>query len=245
MPPPSTQRRMDEELRRVKWPILSAISGKGRPEPVRNNAVLVTSALPSEGKSFIALNLALNIARDKETRVILVDGDVARPALTPAFGLDDAKGLNDVLSGSVAEFEDVLYSTNVEGLMFMPAGQWDDQSPEFFAGSRMSDIVQKLCRFVGGGVVLVDSPPLLATNEAQVASRYVGQVLMVVRADHTEQRAVLDAQALIDSGTTVQAVLNCVEPSLMSRYYGNHYYEYGKYYDAERAAKSGKNPRDS
>jgi Mrp family chromosome partitioning ATPase len=75
--------------------------------------------------------------------------------------------------------------------------------------------------------VILDSPPLLATNEAQVATQYVGHVLMVVRADRTEQRAVLDALALIDKSVQVSAVLNGVEASLLSRYYGQYYYGYG------------------
>ena len=65
--------------------------------PARNNVVLVTSALPGEGKTFTSLNLALSIVRDREMRVVLVDGDVARPGLTPALGLEGRPGLNDAL----------------------------------------------------------------------------------------------------------------------------------------------------
>jgi len=91
----------------------------------------------------------------------------------------------------------------------------------------MPQIIQDLGDRVGNGIVILDSPPLLATNEAQVATRYVGHVLMVVRADRTEQRAVLDALALIDKSAQVSAVLNGVEASLLSRYYGQYYYGYG------------------
>ena len=84
-----------------------------------------------------------------------------------------------------------------------------------------------MSRRVGNGVVILDSPPLLATNEAQAATRFVGQVLLVVRADDTEQQAVLDAIALVDKSTPVSAVLNRVEASLLSRYYGQYYYGYG------------------
>ena len=73
-------------------------------------------------------------------------------------------------------------------------------------------------------MIIFDSPPLLATNEAQAATRYAGLVLVVVRADTTEQRAVLDALALVDKSTPVMAVLNHVRPSIVSRYYGQYYY---------------------
>jgi Mrp family chromosome partitioning ATPase len=81
--------------------------------------------------------------------------------------------------------------------------------------------------------VIFDSPPLLATNEAQVATRFAGQVLMVVRAESTQQRAVLDALALVDHDVPVSAVLNNCKPSLLSTYYGQYYY--GKAYGYGRA----------
>jgi Mrp family chromosome partitioning ATPase len=166
-----------------------------------------------EGKTFTSLNLALSIARDREMRVILVDGDVARPGLTPTLGLADYRGLNDVLEDQDLDVSEVTYQTSVAGLFFVPAGKWHDQSPEFFAGARMQQVLEAFSQRAGPGVVIFDSPPLLATNEAQGASRYAGQVLLVVRADYTEQRAVLDAISLIDKLTPVCAVLNRVEAS--------------------------------
>lgn len=228
MPPLTSQLRVNEELRRIKWPLLKAIAGRGAlAPPLRNNVVLITSAMPSEGKSFTALNLALSIARDRDMRVVLVDGDVARPALTPALGLDEREGLNDVLEDPDRDVNDVIYRTSVEGLFFVPAGKWHDYSPELFSGPRMEQVLTNLSHRAGNGVVLLDSPPLLATNEAQAATGFVGQVLLIVRADHTEQRAVLDALALVDKSTPVNAVLNRVEPSIVSKYYGQYYYGYG------------------
>lgn len=223
-------RQIDEEMRRIKWPLLAAIAGRGGVTPARNNIIQVTSALPAEGKTFTSLNLALSIAKDREMRVILVDGDVARPGLTPTLGLSDHRGLNDALDNDSLEVSDITYQTTVPGLFFVPAGKWHEQSPEFFAGNRMQQVLEQLSRRAGQGVVIFDSPPLLATNEAQVASRYAGQVLLVVRADHTEQRAVLDAIALVEKPTPVSAVLNRVEASAISKYYGQYYYGYGYRY---------------
>ena len=227
-------------MRRLKWPLLSALSGRGGGPVARNNVVLVTSAEPSEGKSFTSLNLALSIVRDREMRVILVDGDVALPGLTPALDLEGAPGLNDVLDDPDMDINDVIYRTTVDGLMFVPAGKWHEHSPELIAGSRMPQIVQELGRRVGNGIVILDSPPLLATNEAQAATRYVGHVLMVVRADRTEQRVVMDALALVDQSTPVSAVLNGVEASMLSKYYGQYYYGYG----AKGYGKYGHRPQD-
>ena len=217
----------EDEIRRIKWPLLNAIAGRDGATPTRNNVILVTSALPGEGKTFTSLNLALSIVRDREMRVILVDGDVARPGLTPTLGLEGRPGLNDVLDDTSLDVSEVTYQTDVEGLFFIPAGKWHEHSPEFFAGSRMPQIIEDLSRRVGNGVIILDSPPLLATNEAQAATRFVGQVLLVVRADDTEQQAVQDAIALVDKSTPISAVLNRVQASALSRYYGQYYYGYG------------------
>jgi Mrp family chromosome partitioning ATPase len=218
--------QVEDEIRRIKWPLLKAIEGSEGVTPARNNLVLVTSALPGEGKTFTSLNLALSIVRDREMRVVLVDGDVAKPGLTPTLGLEGRPGLNDALEDTNRDISSVTYMTDVEGLYFVPAGTWNPHSPEFFAGSRMPQLMEALSQRVGRGVVIFDSPPLLATNEAQVATRFAGQVLIVVRADETEQRAVLDAIALVDKDVPVSAVLNRCKPSLLSRYYGQYYYGY-------------------
>jgi exopolysaccharide/PEP-CTERM locus tyrosine autokinase len=227
LPSAAMARQTEDEIRRIKWPLLKAIAGHEGAAPTRNNVILVTSAVPNEGKTFMSLNLALSIVRDREMRVILVDGDVARPGLTPTLGLEGRPGLNDVLDDASLDVSEVTYRTDVEGLFFIPAGKWHEHSPEFFAGSRMPQIFEAMSRRVGNGVIILDSPPLLATNEAQAATRFVGQVLLVVRADDTEQQAVQDAIALVDKSTPINAVLNRVQASAMSRYYGQYYYGYG------------------
>jgi exopolysaccharide/PEP-CTERM locus tyrosine autokinase len=226
-------RQIEEEMRRIKWPVLNAIEGREGSQAARNNVVLVTSAVPGEGKTFTSLNLALSIVRDRESRVVLVDGDVARPGLTPALGLEGRPGLNDVLDDTNLDVSSVTYQTDVPGLFFVPSGRWHQQSPEFFSGSHMAKLIDELSRRVGNGVIIFDSPPLLATNDAQALTRYAGQVLLVVRSDDTEQQAVLDALALVDKSALVHAVLNRVSPSMISRYYGQFYYGYG--YGAEHA----------
>jgi receptor protein-tyrosine kinase len=214
-------------MRRIKWPLLGAISGRSGCGPARNNVIVVTSALPGEGKTFTALNLALSIVRDRELRVILVDADVERPGLTPALGLERSPGLNDVLEDTGSDVSSVTYQTDVEGLLVVPAGKWHAQAPEFFAGSRMPQIIQDLIRRVGNGIIVIDSPPMLATDEAQIVTRYAGQVLFVVKADETHQRAVCDAIALVDQSATISAVLNRVQYSGLSSYYGQYHYGYG------------------
>ena len=226
--PEALTHQTEEEFRRIKWPLLNAIAHREGARPAANNMVLVTSAIPGEGKTFNALNLALSIARDRELEVLLVDGDVAQPSLTASLGLTGRPGVTNLLRDTTMVLADVVYSTNIPQLEVVPAGVRQDNAAELLAGARMQAVVDQLCARVSSGVVIVDSPPVLATNEAQVITRYAGQVLMVVRADSTEQRVLTEALSLIDKSRPVSAVLNSVEPSLVSRYYSHYYYGYGR-----------------
>lgn len=218
----------EEEFRRIKWPVLNTIFGREGAAPAVNNVVLVTSAIPGEGKTFNALNLALSLAREPDLDVLLVDGDVAQPALTRTLGLSDERGLTDLLADQSLDASAVIYRTSIERLYVVPAGSRRDNSPELLASSRMASVMADLSNRTSPGVVLFDSPPILATNEAQVLSRYAGQILMVVMADSTEQRVVTEALALLDRSKPINAVLNRVESSLVSRYYSHYYYGYGR-----------------
>jgi len=226
--PEALSHQTEEEFRRIKWPVLGAIVGREGVPPAPNNIVLVTSAIPGEGKTFNALNLALSIAREPDLQVLLVDGDVAQPALSGSLGLSGKPGLTDLIADPSLDPGSVTHSTSVERLYVLPAGSRRDNSPELLASSRMAEVMGQLSSRITPGVVLFDSPPILATNEAQVLSRYAGQILMVVMADATEQRVVTEALALLDRSKPVSAVLNRVESSLVSRYYSHYYYGYGQ-----------------
>ena len=225
--PEALAHQTEEEFRRIKWPLLNAILGRAE-GPVANNVVLITSAIPGEGKTFNALNLALSMAREPDFEVLLVDGDVAQPALTGCLGLAGKPGLTDLVADLRLDPAQLIHPTSIERLYVMPAGSRRDNSPELLASARMATVIAELSSRASPGVVLFDSPPVLATNEAQVLSRYAGQILMVVMADSTEQRVVTEALALLDRSKPVSAVLNRVEPSLVSRYYNHYYYGYGK-----------------
>jgi protein-tyrosine kinase len=226
--PETLSHRTEEEFRRIKWPLLNAIAHREGAGPADNNIVLVTSAIPGEGKTFNALNLALSIARDRDMEVLLVDGDVAQPSLTASLGLSGRPGITNLLRDTTLQLDDIVYATNIPQLEVVPAGVRHDNAAELLASARMAAVVEQLCARASPGVVIVDSPPVLAANEAQVMTRYAGQVLMVVRADSTEQRVLAEALTLIDRSRPVSAVLNRVEPSLVSRYYSHYYYGYGR-----------------
>src|SRR5690606_32507738 len=114
--PDAARSNLADELRVVKRPLLRNAAGKGA-TPVRNaNLIMITSAVPGEGKSFTAANLAMSIATELDHTVLLVDADVARPSLPEIFGLPPGKGLLDVLVEPELDLSQVMLRTNVEKL---------------------------------------------------------------------------------------------------------------------------------
>jgi receptor protein-tyrosine kinase len=202
-----------EEFRRIKWPLLDSALGRSGSGAVaaENNLILITSAMAEEGKSFTAVNLAGAIGRERDCRAILVDADLSRPKLTEALGLVGRKGLSNLLADESLSIGDVLYETSVEGLLFVPSGAIDERGPELLASRRMAQVGSELSQWVQDGVVLFDSSPLLLSNESQVLSRLVGQVVLVVRAGVTEQRMVREAIGLLDRTKLISTVLNDVQ----------------------------------
>jgi capsular exopolysaccharide synthesis family protein len=188
----------------------------------RGNLLLVTSAVPGEGKSFVSLNLALSIAAERDCRVLLVDADPAKARISQLFGAADRAGLTELVGDERRAADSVILDTNVPGLQFLPSGRVDSRSPELFASRRAESCLKELAGRNPDQMIVLDSPPLLATSEAQVLSRTAGQVLLVVRADSTTQSALMHAIALLEAGAKVRCVLNQISSSL----FGGHYYAY-------------------
>jgi protein-tyrosine kinase len=233
-----------DEFRRIKWPLLEHALGRASAGGVaaENNLVLITSALAEEGKSFTALNLAGTIGRERDCRAILVDADLSSPKITEALGLADRKGLHDLLADDSLTLADVVYPLDIEGLLFVPAGRGSDLGPELLASRRMAHVCVELSKWVADGVVLFDSSPLLLSNESQVLSRLVGQVLLVVRADFTEQKLVREAIGLLDRTKIISTVLNNVQRTGLGDDPGTYGYGYG-YGSRKRYGTSGNGKR--
>jgi exopolysaccharide/PEP-CTERM locus tyrosine autokinase len=221
LPPTEHANVIAEEFRRIKWPLVAAATGKGGTTRLpRGNLLLVTSAVPGEGKSFISMNLALSVASERDCRVLLIDADTAKARTTRLCGLIDRPGLTDLLSDETRNIDDLILDSGIPGLEVLPAGRADPRSPELFASRRAERLLQDLAERHPDQVIIIDSAPLLATSEAQVLARIAGQVLMVVRADTTARRDVMDAIALLSSGSVVRCVLN----QMPSGPFGEQYY---------------------
>jgi receptor protein-tyrosine kinase len=184
------------------------------------NLVMVTSALPGEGKTFTSVNLALSIAMEVDSRVLLVDGDVAHPAIPALLGVPHGPGLLDLLTRDDLDFADALIRTNVEKLSVLPAGTRHRRATELLASEQMASLLRELASRYSDRIVIFDSPPLLATTEARVLATHMGQIVMVVAADSTSHHAVMQALATIDTCEVVLMTLNKAGRTEVGTYYG-------------------------
>jgi receptor protein-tyrosine kinase len=232
---PDAQRsQIADEFRVLKRPIIKNAQGRTGPVVERGNRVMVTSALPREGKSFVSLNLAISIALEVDSTVLLVDADVANPSLMKRMHLPESKGLLDLLTDDGMDLADVMLKTNVEKLSLLSAGTSDRRATEMLASAAMARLVDEMASRYPDRILIFDSPPLLAATEARVLASHMGQIVMVVEADHTNQSAVKQALETIENCPVVLMVLNKAASSKVGSYYG--YSGYGAGYGAPDVA---------
>jgi len=208
-----------DEFRVIKRPILrNALENDGSTKP--RNLVMVTSALPREGKTFTALNLALSVATEVNNTVLLIDGDVAHPMFEDMLGVPREPGLLDLLTRDDVTVADVLVKTNIDKLTVLPAGSRQSFATELLASEQMANLLRSLASRYPDRMIIFDSPPLLPTTEARVLASHMGQIVMVVAADATTQHAVSQALATIESCDIVMMMLNKARRTDVGSYYG-------------------------
>lgn len=214
------------EYRVVKRPLLDNISGRSAAKVENARVIMVTSALPGEGKTFTSVNLAMSIALELDSRVLLVDADVTRPSVMAQLGLRESRGLMDVLLDPALDLSDVLLRTNVEKLSLLPAGSADARSTELLASDAMVRFVAEAAGRYRDRILVFDAPPLLATTEARVLAKHMGQIVVVVEADRTTHGALHDALETIRGCPVVATLLNKATRSDLGTY-ASAYYGYG------------------
>jgi Mrp family chromosome partitioning ATPase len=185
---------------------------------------MITSALPGDGKTFTSINLALSMSLERDVSVLLIDCDVAKRHVGDITGLEDDVGLLDALVDESLDIESLVVGTNLAGFSILPAGRRAEGTAELLSSNRMRQVVIELCLHDPHRILLLDSPPLLITNEGRALLKIAGQVVLVMRAGHTPSHAVQDAVALIGPEQAGGIVLNHVGIGA-----GEGYYGYGSY----------------
>ena len=237
--PDAGRSRLADELRVIKRPLLRNVDGKSA-APIRDaNLIMITSAVPGEGKTTISSNLAMSIATELDHTVLLVDADVARPMLPSVFGFGRQKGLLDLLTDDSLELSQVLLRTSVEKLSILPAGTQHPRATELLASTAMNQLLADLAHRYSDRIIIFDSPPLLLTTEARTLAAHMGQVVLVVRAESTTRSEVRRALAAIETCPVKMVLLNGATGGLDEHGYG-YGYGYGGYgYDGSQPSGQG------
>ncbi len=209
--------------------------------------ILVGSGMPAEGKTFVAANLAMSLARNRNNKVLLIDADMRCPVLHAILGAPNVPGLAEYLAGD-AEVNEIMQRNqnphiveagrvrSIPNLTFIPAGASADNLLELVANHRIEDLVATLSPHFDW--ILIDSPPVLVFADAIDLARAADAVLLVARAATTPFNVAQRAQAALSKSRILGFVLNAVKDAPRS---GSYYY-YGKP-DGGRGSKQRKDMR--
>ena len=214
------QSQMAESYRALRTSLL--LSNLGAPPKV----VMVTSALPQEGKTTTSINTAVVLAQ-KGVRVLLIDADMRRPSIHKTLGMGPHSGLSNVLTGSTPLDQAITSTTVLPNLFVLPAGTPPPNPAELLASANMRDVLAQLREQYDH--IVIDTPPSLSVTDAVVLSPRADAVILVIRSGQTTKQALRRSRDVLMqvSAKVVGVLLNAVDLSSPDYYY---YYEYqGKY----------------
>lgn len=178
----------------------------------------VTSAMPGDGKTTTAINLAISLSRSVGTYVFLVDLDIQRPMVASCLGLNNLRGLNDLLSGEAA-LDDVLYSIGVPRLSILPNGRDGSTSSEIIGSPAIGTLVGSLRAEAPQHIIIFDLPPVLASDDVLRLAPHLDSVLFVVSQAVTHKSAVLRAKSSLENQNLLGIVLNRSNEDSQEYYY--------------------------
>jgi capsular exopolysaccharide synthesis family protein len=178
--------------------------------------LLITSTIPQEGKSFISGNLSCSLARKTQQKVLLVEGDVRRPALSQMFGIDRIPGICECLQGERDVIKSV-YHLEEAGLWFLPAGNAPKNPLELLQTAKVSAMMNPLTAWFDW--IIIDSPPVMPLADTSLWMRLADGVLLVVRQGTTVKRQLERGLEALEGNKLVAAVLNGSKRKSDSDYY--------------------------
>jgi len=179
--------------------------------------VLISSAIPAEGKTLVATNLAHAMVRQQGCRVLLIDADLRAPRVHTLLGAPSNPGLADYLQGGVSEI-DVIQRGHEEGFYFIPAGTHVTHPSELISSDRMREFIERVKPAFDW--ILIDSSPVLPVADATVLGGMCDGVLLVVRANSTPAETCRKAAREFQDSQILGVVLNSADKNS----------EYGSYY---------------
>ncbi|MBA6252589.1 MULTISPECIES: XrtA-associated tyrosine autokinase [unclassified Colwellia] len=219
-----TRKSIKDEFRQIKRKLLNNAFGSGSKTLKNSNLVMISSSKPNEGKTFISINLALSIALEQDKTVLLIDADVLRPSINRELGFKQVPGLIEYLLGDKQDISEIMYSTNIDKLKIIPAGEPHHLSNELLASDRMESLAKELAERYPDRIVIFDCPPLIGVTETMVLANLMGQALVVVEESKTLLADIEKATENLNEDLALGLVLNKAIRSHKDMY---GYYGYG------------------
>jgi len=178
--------------------------------------LLVTSTIPQEGKSTVAANLACTLAQTGKERVLLVEGDVRKPAQARIFGFAQHPGLCEWLQGE-RDLTKCMFRLKNPGLWIMPAGSSAINPLDLLQVNSVTSLMNQLEGMFD--FIVIDSPPILPMADTSVWTRLTDGILLVARGGKTERRQLVRGLEAIEKSKLIGALLNCSRTTAKSYYY--------------------------
>jgi protein-tyrosine kinase len=206
--PDNMSSAISNEFRGIKRRLLQKVRDPHTRAAV-SNLIMVTSSLPGEGKTFSSINLALSLAAERGLQVLLIDADVIRPSVGNMFVAAPNEGLTDLLSGRVGHVSDVLHRcTDIPNLAVIFAGNPSSNTPELISSGRMANLCRELSARYPDRVIVLDTPPVLASSEPAILASYMHHLIMVVSADQTDRHQLRKSLEAIAACQSVSLLFN-------------------------------------
>nr|WP_136251746.1 XrtA-associated tyrosine autokinase [Ningiella ruwaisensis] len=221
----NARRQINEEYREIKRKLIQNAFGPLSKTLPNSNIIMVSSARPSEGKTFTAINLAMSIAAEQDKTVLLVDADVLKPNVLRTLGVPEQKGLMDYLLSETDDISDVMYRTNIPKLRIIPAGSSHHLSTELLASGIMNDTVNEFSTRYSDRIVIIDTPPIIGINESAVLASFAGQAVIVVEEGRSKLHDIQQSVERLNPDMAIGFVVNkTIGSSEAGGYYGYNYY---------------------
>ena len=218
------RKSIKDEFRQIKRKLLNNAFGNAAKTLEHSNLVMVSSAKPNEGKTFVAINLALSIALEQDKTVLLVDADVLRPSVNRELGIQEFPGIIEYLLGNAEQVSDIIYNTDIDKLKLIPAGKPHHLSNELLASEKMVALANELANRYPDRIVIFDCPPLIGVTETLVLANLMGQALIVVEESKSTIADIKSATEHLNENLALGLVLNKAIRSHKDLY---GYYGYG------------------
>lgn len=211
---------ISEQFRQLKSNIFFPEKGEAP------RTIMITSASPGEGKSFVSANLAVSIAQSIDEFVLLMDCDLRSPSIHGLFGLEEAEGLSEYLSSNIP-LANVMKKTFVDKLTILPAGSIPPNPSELLSSEQMKRMLHEVKLRYSDRYVLIDSPPPYITSDTNAIARYVDGIIIVVRQGKTRKKEI---QNILDiyGRDKILGVIQNFSPKTIGYGYGYQKYGYAK-----------------